>query len=237
VNHTTSSHNIQQTTMQISPKLLEFQAPFTEVQTQDVTVTNDTNEYIAFKVKTTAPKLYCVRPNASTIAPEESVKVHIILQGLEQEPAVGTKCKDKFLFVSVPCDASVSPRSVSKTWPKLQKAAGGTSKGIKMKVSFNYDNAINPIEEEKTSQISNGAAVTSSAVKGATESTTTARNVGKVADDEPKSTGSKLDDTEKSEVAATEPPVVAPKSGGSINSYIALLLLVLLVYVVIKFAL
>mgnify|MGYP003365533787 CR=1 FL=1 len=223
--------------MQVSPKVLQFQAPFTEVQTQDVSVTNETNDYIAFKVKTTAPKLYCVRPNASTIAPKESVNVHIILQGLEQEPAVGTKCKDKFLFVSVPCDASVSPRSVSKAWPELQKAAGGTSKGIKMKVSFKYDNAIKPIEEENSSEISNGAAVTSSAAKGATESTTTSRHVEKSAGNEQKSAGSKLDASEKSDVAATEPPVVAPKSGKSINSYLSFVLLVLFVYVIIKFVL
>ncbi|QPG73014.1 hypothetical protein FOA43_000318 [Brettanomyces nanus] len=135
--------------MQVSPKILEFCSPFTKQQTQEVTVSNDTSSYLAFKVKTTAPKIYCVRPNASTVAPGESVTVHIILQGLAEEPAIGTKCKDKFLFVSVPCDDTVDPKLVSNEWASLQKAVGGSSKGIKMKVSFNYGAAINPIQEEE----------------------------------------------------------------------------------------
>lgn len=163
--------------MQVSPKALEFKSPFTKQQTQEVTVTNDTSKEMAFKVKTTAPKLYCVRPNASTVAPGESVTVNIILQGLAAEPAVGTRCRDKFLFVSVPCDSSVDAKTVSKEWSSIQKASGVSSTDIKMKVNFNYEGAIDSIAEEKkedaTSPAGTAAAAGAAAVAAGASSTGT----------------------------------------------------------------
>lgn len=41
----------------------------------------NTSEYaVAFKVKTTAPKRYCVRPNSSVIKAHESLEVRIVMQ-------------------------------------------------------------------------------------------------------------------------------------------------------------
>lgn len=67
-----------------------------------LTVTNNsTDTAVAFKVKTTAPKLYCVRPNSGRIGPGESVEVSVLLQPMKEDPPLGTKCKDKFLVQSV----------------------------------------------------------------------------------------------------------------------------------------
>jgi hypothetical protein len=38
-------------------------------------VSNPNNQPVAFKVKTTAPKQYCVRPNSGRIEPGEKVEV------------------------------------------------------------------------------------------------------------------------------------------------------------------
>lgn len=53
---------------------------------------------MAFKVKTTAPKLYCVRPNSGRVEPGRSVEVSVILQSMKEDPPLGAKCKDKFLI-------------------------------------------------------------------------------------------------------------------------------------------
>ena len=43
--------------------------PFTEVVTADLKLCNPSKKRICFKVKTTAPKQYCVRPNNGLIEP------------------------------------------------------------------------------------------------------------------------------------------------------------------------
>lgn len=109
---------------------------------------------MAFKVKTTAPKLYCVRPNSGVLKPGESSDVTIIFQGLKDEPSLGYKCKDKFLFVSLPCSEDVDSKNVSSNWSKLEELAGGRSTDVKLKVLFSYDNPMNTIHEEDKSNIS-----------------------------------------------------------------------------------
>jgi len=41
---------------------------------------NNSEYAVAFKVKTTAPKRYCVRPNSSVIKAHESIEVRITMQ-------------------------------------------------------------------------------------------------------------------------------------------------------------
>ncbi len=41
---------------------------------------NNSEYAVAFKVKTTAPKRYCVRPNSSVIKAHESMEVRIVMQ-------------------------------------------------------------------------------------------------------------------------------------------------------------
>jgi hypothetical protein len=51
-----------------------FTGPYTEVVTSTLTLRNPTNDPVIFKVKTTAPKQYCVRPNSGLLgAKEEAV--------------------------------------------------------------------------------------------------------------------------------------------------------------------
>lgn len=52
-----------------------FTGPFTEVVTTTVTLTNASEFPLAFKVKTTAPRRYAVRPNSGVLNPEDHVAV------------------------------------------------------------------------------------------------------------------------------------------------------------------
>merc|ERR1712232_179433 len=47
---------------------------------QTLRLTNRHSGYVAFKVKTTAPKSYLVRPSAGTLKPQDSQDVQITLQ-------------------------------------------------------------------------------------------------------------------------------------------------------------
>lgn len=116
-----------------------------------IRIHNDTKKPMAFKVKTTAPKVYCVRPNASTVPPASSLDVSIIFQGLSTPPSLGDKCKDKLKIVSVPCDASLEAKDVSGKWSELEAAAGGATTDIKLKVTYVFDNE--PIIEESTTPL------------------------------------------------------------------------------------
>ncbi|KAJ7288260.1 PapD-like protein [Mycena rebaudengoi] len=79
---------------------LGFNRPLTSVVRRSLSIANHNAQPIAFKVKTTAPKLYCVRPNSGRVEPGQSVDVEVMLQPLKEEPPLNAKCKDKFLVQS-----------------------------------------------------------------------------------------------------------------------------------------
>ncbi|KAJ3217400.1 phosphatidylinositol-binding protein scs2 [Dinochytrium kinnereticum] len=81
---------------------LEFRRPFNNVVKQTLKVTNThPTEPLAFKVKTTAPKQYCVRPNSGKIPPQSSAEVQVLLQAMKEDPPLDHKCKDKFLVQAI----------------------------------------------------------------------------------------------------------------------------------------
>lgn len=59
-------------------------------------ITNTSNGFVAFKVKTTAPKAYLVRPSSGTLKPKEQNQVQIIVQTGEYN------VQDRFLVQAVP---------------------------------------------------------------------------------------------------------------------------------------
>ncbi|XP_003746311.1 vesicle-associated membrane protein/synaptobrevin-binding protein [Galendromus occidentalis] len=86
--------------LQLEPKNeLRFRGPFQEVVTALLKLTNPSNERVCFKVKTTAPKKYCVRPNCGVIEPHRSTNVHVMLQPFEYDPQ--ERNKHKFMVQSV----------------------------------------------------------------------------------------------------------------------------------------
>lgn len=53
---------------------LHFKGPFNDVVTSHLKLSNPTDKRICFKVKTTAPKRYCVRPNSGILEPKNKHK-------------------------------------------------------------------------------------------------------------------------------------------------------------------
>ncbi|CAN1195566.1 Vesicle-associated protein 2-1 [Linum perenne] len=65
----------------------------------DLKVVNNTERHVAFKVKTTSPKKYFVRPNTGVIQPWDSCVIRVTLQAQREAPP-DMICKDKFLLLS-----------------------------------------------------------------------------------------------------------------------------------------
>ncbi|KAK9738102.1 MSP (Major sperm protein) domain [Popillia japonica] len=62
-------------------------------------LTNPSDKKVMFKIKTTAPKKYCVRPNSGTLDSNANVEIAICLQPFNFEPT--EKNKHKFMVQTV----------------------------------------------------------------------------------------------------------------------------------------
>ncbi|KAF7245120.1 Vesicle-associated membrane protein-associated protein A [Varanus komodoensis] len=81
------------------PTDLKFKGPFTDVVTTNLKLRNPSDRKVCFKVKTTAPRRYCVRPNSGIIDPGSSVTVSVMLQPFDYDP--NEKSKHKFMVQTI----------------------------------------------------------------------------------------------------------------------------------------
>ncbi|XP_069004188.1 vesicle-associated membrane protein-associated protein B/C [Embiotoca jacksoni] len=78
---------------------MKFRGPFSDVVTTNLKLSNPTDRNVCFKVKTTAPRRYCVRPNSGIIDAGTSINVSVMLQPFEYDP--NEKSKHKFMVQSL----------------------------------------------------------------------------------------------------------------------------------------
>lgn len=93
---------------------LRFRGPFTDVITAELRLGNPSSKKVCFKVKTTAPKRYCVRPNSGLIEPGGKIDVAVMLQPFDFDP--NEKNKHKFMVQTMfaPDTATESHESLWK---------------------------------------------------------------------------------------------------------------------------
>ncbi|KAI0536320.1 putative integral ER membrane protein Scs2 [Xylaria digitata] len=108
--------------VEIDPQELGFHRPFTVEVLENLKIRNPGTQPVAFKVKTTAPKQYCVRPNSGRVEPNREVEVQVILQAMKQEPPPGTKCRDKFLVQSVAITPEKDFANLASIWDTIDKS-------------------------------------------------------------------------------------------------------------------
>ncbi|XP_050311613.1 vesicle-associated membrane protein-associated protein B [Anthonomus grandis grandis] len=90
----------QEQVLQIEPQNeLKFVGPFNEPVSTFIKLTNPTDKKVMFKIKTTAPKKYCVRPNSGLLHPGETAQISLCLQSFLYDPS--EKNKHKFMVQSV----------------------------------------------------------------------------------------------------------------------------------------
>ena len=98
----------------------QFRRPLTELAKETLRVHNPNNTPVAFKVKTTAPKLYCVRPNSGRIEAGQEVEVQVLLQAMKEEPPADYKCRDKFLVQSTAITPELESTNISNLWAEVE---------------------------------------------------------------------------------------------------------------------
>jgi len=81
----------------IDPVDVQFPIELNKKVSCSLNLTNKTENYVAFKAKTTNAKKYYVRPNVGVVLPRSSCEVLVIMQALKEAPA-DMQCRDKLLF-------------------------------------------------------------------------------------------------------------------------------------------
>ena len=99
--------------------ILFSSGPFTDVVTAELKLFNPTEKRICFKVKTTAPKRYCVRPNSGLLESEKSITV----------AGVQTRFWFRFFFMALRVTQGWG-RGYRGVEERLQRAGGGVAKGV-----------------------------------------------------------------------------------------------------------
>ncbi|ONI28472.1 hypothetical protein PRUPE_1G142800 [Prunus persica] len=85
--------------LDVQPCELKFTFELKKQSLCSIQLGNKSDHYVAFKVKTTSPKKYCVRPNAGIIKPKATCDFTVTMQAQRVAPP-DLQCKDKFLILS-----------------------------------------------------------------------------------------------------------------------------------------
>lgn len=125
--------------------------PLTQVVKKSLTITNSNSQPVAFKVKTTAPKQYCVRPNSGRIEAGERVEVQVLLQPFKEEPPTSAKCRDKFLVQSAVISADKETLPMTEFWA-LQEREKESIFEHKIRCAFLPPSSATVPEENETSE-------------------------------------------------------------------------------------
>ncbi|KAH9607107.1 hypothetical protein KSS87_005036 [Heliosperma pusillum] len=117
----------------VHPEDLKFVFELEKQSFCDLKVINNTEQNVAFKVKTTSPKKYFVRPNTGVLHPWDSCVIRVTLQAQREYPP-DMQCKDKFLLQST----VVSPNSEVDDLPQdtFNKDSGRAIEERKLKVVY-----------------------------------------------------------------------------------------------------
>merc|ERR1711934_1188306 len=85
--------------LEVTPGELQFQVVVGDYSKRQMRLHNKGNKPIAYKIKTTNPKQYFVRPNQGVVGPNERKPIAVMMGKLSEMPQ--DKCKDKFLVQSI----------------------------------------------------------------------------------------------------------------------------------------
>ncbi|KAM7508789.1 hypothetical protein LguiA_019242 [Lonicera macranthoides] len=116
--------------LDIDPQELQFPFELKKQISCSMQLRNKTNDSVAFKVKTTNPKKYCVRPNTGIVSPHSTSEITVTMQAQKEAP-LDMQCKDKFLLQS----AVVSAGATSTT-DMFNKESGNRVEECKLRVTY-----------------------------------------------------------------------------------------------------
>ncbi|KAL5728299.1 Vesicle-associated protein 1-2 [Ranunculus cassubicifolius] len=132
--------------LSVEPQELKFPFELKKQISSSLQLSNNTENYIAFKVKTTNPKKYCVRPNTGVVLPRSTSDFSKESGNLVEE------CKLRVLYVSPPQPPSPVPEgSEEGSSPRGSISENGNFNGSSdfTSVPKSYTETEEPSSEEK----------------------------------------------------------------------------------------
>ncbi|KAL3818232.1 hypothetical protein ACJIZ3_004137 [Penstemon smallii] len=149
----------------VEPLELKFAFELKKQISCSLQVSNNTENHVAFKVKTTNPKKYCVRPNTGIVLPRSTCDIVVTMQAQKEAPS-DMQCRDKFLLQSVVTTPVVTPKDI--TAEMFTKEQGRIVDECKLKVVYTAPpQPPSPVAEgseegspPRTSAVENGTEVT-----------------------------------------------------------------------------
>ncbi|KAI7743411.1 hypothetical protein M8C21_014038 [Ambrosia artemisiifolia] len=150
----------------VDPEELRFPFELERPSLCDLKLSNTTDKTVAFKVKTTSPKKYFVRPNTGVIQPLGSCIIRVTLQAqLEYPPDM--QCKDKFLLQCTP----VAPNTDCEALPQntFSKEPGKQLEECKLRVVYIARNNPGNSTDKQNDPSSNQAVQTAKAARDAAD--------------------------------------------------------------------
>ncbi|XP_039067627.1 vesicle-associated protein 1-2-like [Hibiscus syriacus] len=119
--------------LNVDPVELKFPFELKKQISCSLQLSNKTDDYVAFKVKTTNPKKYCVRPNTGIVLPKSTCEVIVTMQAQKDVPA-DMQCKDKFLLQTVKAPDGATPKDI--TAEMFNREAGNVVEECKLRVVY-----------------------------------------------------------------------------------------------------
>ncbi|XP_039999955.1 VAMP (vesicle-associated membrane protein)-associated protein A, like [Xiphias gladius] len=136
------------------PSDLRFKGPFTDVITTNLKLKNPSDRRVCFKVKTTAPRRYCVRPNSGVIDAGATVNISVMLQPFDYDP--NEKSKHKFMVQTI-----FAPPNVSDMDALWKDAKPDDLMDSKLRCVFELpseNDKVNDVEATKAAPVMNSTA-------------------------------------------------------------------------------
>ena len=133
------------------PASLTFPIALSKPSVAELVATNtSSSSAYSFKVKTTNPKRYCVRPNVGIVWPGKEARVSVQLPAMREYPSDMNKCKDKFQVLTLALsaeqaaeleavDVETQRKSLSDLWGSDE--AKGEAIVDKIRCSFTFDSS------------------------------------------------------------------------------------------------
>ncbi|KAG6441416.1 hypothetical protein O3G_MSEX001816 [Manduca sexta] len=122
---------------------LQFNTLYEQDYTSYIRLTNPTNDRVIFKIKTTAPKYYCVRPTCGELEPKSKVEVAVTLQQVYIDPC--ENYKHKFMVQSV-----IAPDSKTHMYEVWKEVSPDQVMEYKLKCVFETPRGPYAIENDFT---------------------------------------------------------------------------------------
>ncbi|XP_055831629.1 vesicle-associated protein 1-2-like isoform X1 [Solanum dulcamara] len=119
--------------LSIEPLDLKFPLELNKSISTSFQLINNTDNHVAFKVKTTNPRKYTVRPNSGIVLPRSRSNVTVMMQPQMELPP-DMQCRDKFLVQSVITDPGSTPKDINPDM--FNKSGDNDVEECKLKVIY-----------------------------------------------------------------------------------------------------